>query len=114
MPLSEQHRIMQEVEASRLAGLKDKLTAENRAYLQSGASESQLIEKVKSVASRDLKDPDSAKFRAVSINRSGGAFVVCGELNAKNSYGGYVGYERFAASAESVTKDPYAIPIVCN
>lgn len=36
-----------------------------------------------------LKDPDSAQFR----NQYG----VCGEVNAKNALGGYVGYRRFIA-----------------
>lgn len=51
-----------------------------------------------------LKDKDSAKFRNVSFfedkARSSekdhtGAF--CGEVNAKNSFGGYTGYNRFTA-----------------
>lgn len=40
-----------------------------------------------------LKDPDSAKFRNVKVKWGN----VCGEVNAKNSYGGYVGYRRFYA-----------------
>lgn len=39
-----------------------------------------------------LADPDSAKFRNVK-EISG---IVCGEVNAKNRLGGYVGYVRFA------------------
>ncbi|HEX7385825.1 MAG TPA: hypothetical protein VF285_00935 [Castellaniella sp.] len=41
-----------------------------------------------------LKDPDSAKFR----NQYG----VCGEVNAKNALGGYVGYRRFIAVREDL------------
>lgn len=36
-----------------------------------------------------LKDPDSAEFR----NQRG----FCGEVNSKNSFGGYVGFKRFIA-----------------
>ncbi len=44
---------------------------------------------------RQLKDPDSASFR----NERRGKMAVCGEVNAKNSFGGYVGYRRFVATA---------------
>lgn len=43
-----------------------------------------------------LKDPLSAQFRGVFVKRD---LYVCGEVNAKNSYGGYVGYQRFIALA---------------
>ncbi len=42
-----------------------------------------------------LKDPGSAMFRNVRIGRGLGAPAVCGEVNAKNSFGGYLGYNRF-------------------
>lgn len=40
-----------------------------------------------------FKDPDSVKFRDLRISNDG--MWICGEVNAKNSYGGYVGYKRF-------------------
>ncbi|MGH8273631.1 MAG: hypothetical protein ACRES9_05155 [Gammaproteobacteria bacterium] len=50
----------------------------------------------------DLKDPDSAKYKDVHAYQddAGGktAIVFCGEINAKNSFGGYNGYERFVAA----------------
>jgi hypothetical protein len=42
-----------------------------------------------------LVDPESAKFRNDFLSRKEGAPVVCGELNYKNSLGGYVGFQRF-------------------
>lgn len=39
-----------------------------------------------------LKDPGSAMFRAI---RAVGDDQVCGQVNAKNSFGGYVGYRWF-------------------
>jgi hypothetical protein len=43
-----------------------------------------------------LKDPASAQFRGVeSFILSTGDRVVCGEVNAKNSYGGYAGFSPF-------------------
>jgi hypothetical protein len=51
-----------------------------------------------------LRDADSAKFRNVFVSR-GPAFDVqadytlflCGEVNARNEFGGYTGFTRFAA-----------------
>ena len=48
-----------------------------------------------------LKDADSAKFRNVKFY-SGVAPVTCGEVNAKNSFGGYSGYERFIAGGDVI------------
>jgi len=40
-----------------------------------------------------LADPNSAEFRNLSIREVTGA--VCGEVNAKNRMGGFVGFTRF-------------------
>lgn len=48
-----------------------------------------------------LKDPESARIRGVKVAIGGlndplnGSSHVCGEVNAKNSYGGYTGYSPF-------------------
>ena len=46
---------------------------------------------------RSLKDPESARFRAMREVKylDGFGTKVCGEVNAKNSFGGYVGFRRF-------------------
>lgn len=41
-----------------------------------------------------LKDPDSAEFR----NQRD----FCGEVNSKNSFGGYVGFQRFIAAGKDM------------
>lgn len=46
-----------------------------------------------------LKDPDSAQFKSLFISGKT-APVLCGELNGKNSYGGYVGYRRFYSTGK--------------
>lgn len=48
---------------------------------------------VRAFVANSLKDPESARFRGVKVKWEN----VCGEVNAKNSYGGYVGYRRFYA-----------------
>jgi hypothetical protein len=44
-----------------------------------------------------LKDTGSAQYRMQPIpltdNQKGGIFVYCFEVNARNSYGGYTGYQ---------------------
>ncbi|MDC5446163.1 hypothetical protein ACT4Y9_18345 [Acinetobacter baumannii] len=65
--------------------------------------------KVEKIVSEQLKDPESAEFRNVK--------GVCGEVNAKNSYGGYTGFKRFivvnnSAVIESNSEDdtlPFAL-----
>lgn len=66
-------------------------------YLYSGNSEEGAIEAGKKSVVAVLKDGDSAKFRNVRLRPHLQGAVVCGEVNAKNSYGGYVGFTRFAA-----------------
>jgi len=51
------------------------------------------VQVVKMFITNGLKDPDSAKFRGLKMKWG----TVCGEVNAKNSYGGYAGFRRFYA-----------------
>lgn len=41
-----------------------------------------------------LKDPESAQFRNSAFYNSK-VPVVCGEVNSKNGFGGYTGFQRF-------------------
>ena len=40
-----------------------------------------------------LKDPESARFRNVKPTADG--LYLCGEVNSKNSMGGYTGFKKF-------------------
>lgn len=52
--------------------------------------------------SQQMRDPESAQFRDVSVHAvAGGEKVVCGEVNSKNGYGGYAGFQRFVATGRS-------------
>ena len=53
-----------------------------------------LIDQAKEAVKLDLKDPDSAQFRTVRVKQREEE-VVIGEVNSKNIYGGYSGYEKF-------------------
>lgn len=48
-----------------------------------------------------LKDPDSAEFKKVFFSDSSGVPMTCGEVLAKNSFGGYSGYQRFISAGNS-------------
>lgn len=48
-----------------------------------------------------LRDPGSADFRNSRFYSGGPAPVVCGEVNAKNAFGGYTGFQRFIASGDN-------------
>lgn len=56
-----------------------------------------LIERAKKAVREKLKDPEAARFRNVR-KKKGHEGVVIGEVNAKNSFGAYVGYDRFYVS----------------
>lgn len=46
-----------------------------------------------------LKDPDSAQFRNQFI---GASKAPCGEVNSKNSFGGYGGFRRYVVASKEV------------
>jgi hypothetical protein len=58
------------------------------------------VSKLKQAAEMALKDAGSAKYKALMASSSldGKSVVICGFFNAKNSYGGYAGYEPFIYS----------------
>jgi hypothetical protein len=57
------------------------------------------VQQAKTALSADFKDPSSAQYRGMFV--SGEAMpVLCGEVNAKNSYGAYVGFRRFYATGK--------------
>ncbi|MBW6023369.1 hypothetical protein CGB74_26660, partial [Klebsiella pneumoniae] len=44
----------------------------------------------------ELKDPESATFKNQIIGRDG---YVCGQVNAKNSFGAYAGFKRYVSKS---------------
>lgn len=45
-----------------------------------------------------LKDPDSAEFRGFFPGESNGNAIGCGEVNSKNTFGGYTGFKRYVSA----------------
>jgi len=64
---------------------------------EEAAFEQRAIDKAQQIVRSSLKDPSSAQFEDVRFyaNTSG----VCGKVNAKNSFGGYVGASPFFVDA---------------
>ena len=59
------------------------------------------LARVKAQVTRQFKDPGSAQYRNLFI--SGNSLrVLCGEVNAKNSYGAYIGFNRFYSTGDPV------------
>nr|WP_295111768.1 hypothetical protein [uncultured Caulobacter sp.] len=56
----------------------------------------------KKLVAHDLKDPSSAQFRDVKASSQ----AVCGEVNAKNSYGAYTGFRHFIVEGGKTELEP--------
>lgn len=60
------------------------------------ADHSAVIGKAQAEIASQLKDPSSAQFRNVKAGKTDKGFdIVCGEVNARNGFGGYVGFTPF-------------------
>lgn len=59
----------------------------------------ELSDDQKRAITADFSDPDSALFRDIRQSDRH-EHVICGEVNGKNRYGGYVGYRKFWMDAD--------------
>lgn len=97
------------------------LTAHVAAAELNNAEKAALLNARKEVT-RNLKDPDSALFRNVYliVKKGSDKYFVCGEINAKNYYGGYVGYDKFSATGNGKVHFLYSegnkklIDVICD
>lgn len=62
-------------------------------------SDQQRIEAAQKRVASELRDPTGAEFRNSRIKDG----WVCGEVNGKNAYGGYTGFQRFVVGPDSVS-----------
>jgi hypothetical protein len=58
------------------------------------------IDYAKDLVSETLKDPDSVQYK--NLRYVAAKDAVCGQYNAKNAMGGYVGFHYFAVDADGV------------
>jgi len=57
------------------------------------------VAKIKSGLNSALRDPEGTRYRDVHLIVSRGAVALCGEINMRNGFGGFVGYGKFIATA---------------
>lgn len=79
-------------------------------------TEAHTIADAEEKAAHDLRDPLAAQFREVKVvtrpadpkSKAKPDRFVCGEMNAKNAYGGYISFSRFFVDVDRdvVTLDP--------
>ena len=63
------------------------------------AKELAWTERGKQAVKAKLKDPDSAQFRGIRFHQGkDGVPMACGEVNSKNSFGGYGGFQKFVSA----------------
>lgn len=79
-----------------------------------GPSEKELknakIEMLQSKVRDTFSDPTSTQFRNTKL--LSGEKVLCGEVNSKNAYGGYVGFQGFAVNSDGKIIILEGIPVV--
>lgn len=62
-----------------------------------------LIARAEIAVERQLRDPESVRYEHVYVARKSGLPVVCGLVNAKNAFGGYVGSRPFIHAGDVLT-----------
>lgn len=77
--------------------------------------DNQLKRQGQNAVKASLKDPDSAEFRGVHFVTKSSSHLekegfVCGEVNGKNGFGAYDGYQKFAILVKAKTL--YYIPFL--
>lgn len=60
-----------------------------------GDNSKEMVSLGEGVARDSLKDPNSAQFKSIYVSSTDDSGFVCGKINAKNGYGGYVGFKNY-------------------
>lgn len=61
-------------------------------------------QRAKDIVAADFRDPDSVQWRNVhSVTDAIQGNFVCGEVNARNGFGAYVGYRKFVVDMDKGT-----------
>ncbi len=66
---------------------------------------------VRAGVAKGMKDPESARFgdKMAGAKRADGTITVCGYVNGKNSYGGYVGMSPFIGILADLPDGPFGL-----
>jgi hypothetical protein len=73
---------------------------------RAGTAEDEALAIAHKAIVHDLKDPSSAQFRdetvrSQTLTDGSTGYIICGEMNAKNSYGAYVGFVPYYVAGNS-------------
>lgn len=55
-----------------------------------------------------LRDPDAARYHSERLVTNSSGKSLCGQVNARNAFGGYVGYRAFIVTHDAVLLAPDA------
>jgi hypothetical protein len=71
-----------------------------------------VLDSVLRKTSEDFKDPYSTQFRKLKSRVLHNTIIVCGEINSKNSFGAYTGFQQFlsAEGKSSILLPPKSDP----
>lgn len=65
---------------------------------------SKAVDDAKATVANQMRDPSSAQFREVrEVRQNDGSLAVCGEVNGKNGFGAYSGFQEFVVHDGRVT-----------
>jgi hypothetical protein len=92
-------KAQKEAEAVKAAEAASKAEAELEARKEAQIR-AQTIKTLQDKVVETMKDPASVQFRSVHLGSTDD--TLCGEVNAKNSYGGYVGFRPFIVINDQV------------
>ena len=70
---------------------------ERHRFVRHDPAASELISTIQVEMKRGMKDPESTQFRDLVYFTGRDGDAVCGEVNSRNTYGGYTGFSRFVA-----------------
>lgn len=75
---------------------REKQAAEAKLKQAEMAEQEVALSSAKKEIERSIKDPAAVQYRNLKLAKhSNFGYTVCGELNAKNGFGAYVGFKRF-------------------
>jgi hypothetical protein len=70
-----------------------------RGHVESGSADFSMIEKAHAVLAERLFDPSAAMYKEETVVRTKigelSTVTVCGQVNGRNRFGGYVGFKRY-------------------
>jgi hypothetical protein len=66
---------------------------------------------VRAGVAKGMKDPEAARFgdKMAGAQKADGTITVCGYVNGKNSYGGYVGMSPFVGLLADTPNGPFGL-----